>query len=90
MPLAAKLCRSHPERPAFAVCMKCRKPLCQECATQWDGIFHCAQCLGMKRGTARPGPQVAGWLSLTAGSLFLLYVSAKTLVWAGALIAGFF
>ena len=90
MPIAAKLCQSHPARPAFAVCMKCRKPLCQECATQWDGIFHCAQCLTVQRGTTKQGRQVTGWLSVVAGSLILLYVSAKTMVWAGALIAGFF
>jgi hypothetical protein len=44
----------------------------------------------VQRGTARPRRQIAGWLSVVAGSLILLYVSAKTLVWAGALIAGFF
>lgn len=90
MALTAKLCQSHPQRPAFAVCMKCHKPLCQECATQWDGIYHCAQCLGAQRGAARSGRRVTGWLTLSAGLALLLYVSAKTMVWAGALIAGFF
>ena len=44
---------THPARPAFAVCMSCAKPLCQECATQWDGIWHCAKCLAAKRGSTK-------------------------------------
>src|SRR5438094_331428 len=46
----ARLCVHHPARPAFAVCMTCRKPICQECATQWDGIYHCTTCLAARRG----------------------------------------
>ncbi len=88
--LSARLCQTHPQRAAFAVCMKCRKPLCQECATQWDGIFHCAQCLATRRGTTASGRRWTGWLMLIATALILLYVSAHTMVWAGALIAGFF
>ena len=88
--LSARLCQTHPQRAAFAVCMKCRKPLCQECATQWDGIYHCAQCLATQRGTTASGRQWTGWLTLVAAVLILLYVSAHTMVWAGALIAGLF
>ena len=88
--LSARLCQTHPQRAAFAVCMKCRKPLCQECATQWDGIYHCAQCLAAQRGTTTAGRRWTGWLTMVAAILTLLYVSAHTLVWAGALIAGLF
>jgi hypothetical protein len=88
--LAAKLCQVHPQRAAFAVCMTCRKPLCQECATQWDGIYHCAQCLAVQRGAVRRGSRVTGWLRVGAAALFLLYFGAKVLLWAGALIAGIF
>jgi hypothetical protein len=70
--------------------MKCRKPLCQECATQWDGIYHCALCLTTRRGTTASGRRWTGWLMLVAAALILLYVSAHTMVWAGALIAGLF
>jgi hypothetical protein len=86
--LAARHCQTHSQRAAFAVCMKCRKPLCQECATQWDGIYHCAQCLAAQRGTAAQGRRWTGWLMLVAAVIILLYVSAQTMVWAGALIAG--
>lgn len=68
--------------------MKCRKPLCQECATQWDGIYHCAQCLAAQRGTVAEGRRWTGWLMLVAAVIVLLYVSTQTMVWAGALIAG--
>ncbi len=90
MPLAAKLCQSHPQRAAFAVCMKCRKPLCQECATQWNGVYHCAQCLTAQRGATKSRRRVVGWVTVTAGAVILLYIGAKTMVWAGALIAGLF
>ena len=88
--LAAKLCQVHPQRAAFAVCMKCRKPLCQECATQWDGIYHCAQCLTAQRGAVKRGAHITGWLTAAAASLILLYVSARVMVWAGAWMAGLF
>ena len=88
--LSARLCQTHPQRAAFAVCMKCRKPLCQECATQWDGIYHCAQCLALQRGTTTPGRRWTGLATLAVAILILLYVSAHTMVWAGALIAGLF
>ncbi len=88
--LSARLCQTHPQRAAFAVCMKCRKPLCQECATQWDGIYHCALCLATQRGTTGSRRRWTGWLMLVAAAVILLYVSAHTMVWAGALVAGLF
>ena len=87
---ATQRCSNHPTRPAFAVCMSCAKPLCQQCATQWDGIWHCAKCLAAKRGSANSGSRVGGWLSLVFCSLLLLYVSARMMVWAGALLSGLF
>lgn len=91
MPVPAmKLCANHASRPAFAVCMTCRKAICQECATQWDGIYHCTSCLAARRGATVRSSRAAGWLGLIAASLVLLYVSARVMVWAGALIAGLF
>ena len=54
---AARRCAVHQQRPAFAVCMQCAKTLCQECATQWDGIWYCAACLGTRRSA--PAANVA-------------------------------
>ena len=90
MVLAARFCFVHPQRGAFALCMKCRRNICQECATQWDGIYHCAQCLAVQRGASRSKSRVAGWLLLGAASLLLLYASVHAMVWAGALMAGLF
>jgi hypothetical protein len=87
---AARLCVHHPARPAFAVCMTCRKPVCQECATQWDGIYHCTSCLAARRGPRVRRSRVGGWISVAAASAILLYLSARLMVWAGALIAGMF
>lgn len=87
---AARFCVHHPARPAFAVCMTCRKPVCQECATQWDGIYHCTGCLAARRGTRVRRSRLAGWLSAAAASAILLYLSARLMVWASALIAGLF
>lgn len=68
--------------------MACRKPLCQECATQWDGIWHCAACLAQKRGASEKRSHVTGWISLVFCSLVLLYLSARMMVWVGALMSG--
>ena len=87
---AARFCVHHPARPAFAVCMTCRKPVCQECATQWDGIYHCTTCLAARRGATVRRSRAAGWISVAAASVLLLYLSARLMVWAGALIAGLF
>jgi hypothetical protein len=81
-------CAIHPPRPAFAVCMACRKPICQECATQWDGIWHCARCLAEKRGATAARSQIGGWIAVVLSSAVLLYLSARTMVWVAALVSG--
>ena len=83
-----QFCSFHAHRPAYAVCMTCKKKLCQECATQWDGIWHCASCLAAMRGaTVRPTAW-AGWITVVVNSLILLFLGARVMVWTGALIAG--
>ena len=87
---ANQKCAHHPERAAFALCMTCRKTICQECATQWDGIYHCAPCLAAQRSARVERPRLAGWITLLLSSAILLYISVRVMVWAGALIAGMF
>lgn len=70
--------------------MSCRKMLCQECATQWDGIWHCASCLGAKRGAQVERSPVVAWIAVVFVSLLFLFAGARMMVWAGALIAGMF
>ena len=90
MVAATQRCSVHEQRPAFARCMSCAKMLCQECATQWDGIWHCASCLGAKRGaTVRRSP-VFGWIAVVTLSLFILFAGARVMVWTAAILAELF
>jgi hypothetical protein len=88
MVTSPRVCAFHDERPAYAVCMSCAKLLCQECASQWDGIWHCAACLAAKRAAIHHESHAGGWIAVTAASLLLLLVCAKFMVWSGALLAG--
>lgn len=83
-----RVCAYHEERPAFAVCMSCAKLLCQECASQWDGIWHCSACLAAKRAAVVGESHAGGWIAVTAVSILLLFVCARVMVWTGALLAG--
>jgi len=64
-------CAFHESRPAFARCMSCAKMLCQECATQWDGIWHCSRCLAAKRGATIERTSIGGWISLVVAAAVL-------------------
>jgi len=87
---ALQRCAVHEQRPAFARCMSCSKMLCQECATQWDGIWHCAACLSTKRGAAVKHRPVPAWIAVVTASLILLFAGARVMVWTAAVIAGLF
>ncbi len=85
----AKTCIRHPQRAGFAVCMACRQVVCQECATTWDGINFCRDCLA-KRGAL--GAVHARWrtaasaLGVMAASIGLFIAAAHSMVWALAMI----
>jgi hypothetical protein len=85
---ALQRCTFHQDRAAFARCMSCAKMLCQTCATQWDGIWHCAACLAQRRGARVERSPVGAWLGVVTLSLILLYVAARLTVWTAAVIAG--
>lgn len=70
--------------------MSCTKTLCQECATQWDGIWHCAACLAAKRGPKERRSPVLAWIGVILVSLILLYAGARLMVWTGAAAASLF
>jgi hypothetical protein len=70
--------------------MTCRTPVCQSCATQWDGIYHCTACLAARRSASAVRGSVGGWIALAAGAAAALWLSARAMVWAAALIAGLF
>jgi hypothetical protein len=83
-------CELHQQRPAFARCMSCTKMLCRECATEWDGIWHCASCLGAQRVAKVESRPLLGWMAVVTGTLLLAYLATRTMVWLGAVLAGFF
>jgi hypothetical protein len=87
---SAQRCAVHFERHAFARCMTCAKMLCQECATQWDGIWHCAQCLGVKRGAQVERSPLLSWIGVALVSAALLFTGARVMVWTAAVIASLF
>ncbi len=70
--------------------MTCAKMLCQECATQWDGIWHCAQCLGVKRGAQVERSPLLSWIGVALVSAALLFTGARVMVWTAAVIASLF
>ena len=90
MPVATQRCSVHEQWPAFARCMSCAKMLCQECATQWDGIWYCAICLGTRRTATVQRSPVFGWIAVVTLSLFMLFAGARVMVWTAALLAGMF
>ena len=83
-------CAVHEQRPAFARCMACSTALCQACATDWDGIWHCAACLAAKRSGGKKRSNIFGWVSVGVLSALLLYSSARLMVIISAIIAGLF
>ena len=69
--------------------MACRQVVCQECATTWDGINFCRECLA-KRGARSTGRNrwrnALGALMAIAASIGFFIAAAHSMVWALALI----
>lgn len=87
-PATSARCFNHPERPALAVCVDCRRPICQACSTQWEGIHCCVDCLAKRRSavTARGG--TLRFAALVLGALALLSGATVLRAWIGAVLAG--
>ena len=90
MSTAPQWCALHTDRHAFARCMTCARTLCQGCATQWDGIWHCAECLTAKRRAKVERSPLLSWIAVLATAAVLLYAGARLMVWTGAVFAGLF
>lgn len=80
----ARNCAHHLDRPAHALCVSCRTPLCRGCATAWEGIFLCAACLAARRAAAERRESFWGWLGLAFG----IAVAAALAVFLGAWASG--
>jgi len=79
-------CANHPERYGHAICMSCRKTLCQECATEWDGIFHCAACLGRRRTASATRGAGFGYALVAIACAVLFLLGPKLLIWGATLL----
>jgi hypothetical protein len=87
--LLAQSCAHHPGRRGFALCMSCRKVVCQECATTWNGVNHCRPCLAKKGAEEKPAGRLRAWLVWAAASAILFLAAGRTLAWSAALLARF-
>ena len=86
MALQRSNCFNHPDRYGHAVCMACRKTVCQECATEWDGVNYCSPCLLKRRTAASGGLPVLGWILTVAVSAALFVAAPRLLVWCSTLL----
>ncbi|MGQ0506399.1 MAG: hypothetical protein ACT4TC_13890 [Myxococcaceae bacterium] len=46
-------CHYHPDRAGLGICVECRRVICRECTTPFEGINRCAQCLNAKHAEAK-------------------------------------
>jgi hypothetical protein len=88
MAAVATYCAHHPDRPGHALCMECRRVVCEECATDWQGINYCAPCLGKRREAARAVRAWPGRVVLLLACVLLAVVLTRLTAWAGVLVAG--
>jgi hypothetical protein len=88
--IAARVCAHHPERPGYATCMACRRVVCRECATPWDGIHYCVDCLAQRRRAAEGRTSWAAFGLVALAGLGLFAATVRLMVWAGVTLAGLF
>ena len=65
-------CFYHPERSGIGICVECKRVICTECTTQFEGINRCAKCLAARLAEAKKLVERNDW---SAGSLFLALIS---------------
>jgi len=72
-------CHYHPERTGLGICVECRRVICRECTTQFEGINRCAACLAQRLKALEVTAERREW---TPGSVMLALVGAA-LVYGG-------
>lgn len=80
-------CQYHPDRVGVGICVECRRVICSECTTQFEGINRCAQCLAAKLQKSEKLGARREW---TFGNVALALIGMALLfggVYATALIA---
>jgi hypothetical protein len=69
-------CHYHPDRAGLGVCVECRRVICRECTTQFEGINRCARCLEQRLQVLQGPAARKDW---TVGNLLLALTSAAVL-----------
>jgi len=72
------------------LCMSCRRVVCQECATTWDGVNHCRPCLARLRTSSERRTPLLSWAFFLVLAVLLLGLTGRAMAWAGALAARLF
>lgn len=69
-------CSYHPDRAGIGICVECRKVICVECTTQFEGINRCAACLAKKLAAAKTVGFRKEW---SVGNVLLALIAAGTI-----------
>jgi hypothetical protein len=83
-------CFFHPDRPAMAICVSCKRPLCASCSTLWEGIHCCVECLAERRALAGRRGDRLRTVGVALASLALLAVLTYLRARIGVFLAGLF
>ncbi len=75
-------CHYHPERTGLGICVECRRVICRECTTQFEGINRCASCLDQRTRALAVSAERREW---SAGNV-LLALLAGAVVYGGVLL----
>ena len=66
-------CHYHPERAGLGLCVECRRVICRECTTQFEGINRCAACLDRRTRALTASAEHREW---SVGHVLLALLSA--------------
>lgn len=87
MSLGSGRCHDHPDRPGLGICVECRKVICSECTTQFEGINRCAGCLKARLDKLERLQRRRDWSAgsvtlalLSLGILYLCFLSLSTML----------
>ncbi len=70
--------------------MSCRKLLCQECTTEWEGINYCRGCVGALAAKPVKRSRPVGAIAMTLLTIAMAVVLMRLAVGLGVALAGMF
>ncbi|HLT29810.1 MAG TPA: hypothetical protein VK013_07190 [Myxococcaceae bacterium] len=88
MSITSGRCANHPDRHGLGVCVECRKVVCEECTTRFEGINRCTTCLAKRQAALAQAPDIPEWSArvvIPAGLGVLLFLGLLSLLagWGG-------